>query len=128
MNETREYGVGFLVRNTLLRSIVPSTAGRERILSLQLHLSAGPVTLISAYAPTLSSSTEVKDKFYDNLAATIKKVPEREPLFILGDFNTRVGADHNSWSTCLGRFGIGKMNENCQRLLLLWSLCQQYIL
>ena len=116
-NETREYGVGFAVRNTLLRSIVPPTMGSERILSLQLHSSAGLVTLISAYAPTLSSTTEVKDKFYDELAATIKKVPEREPLFILGDFNARVGADNNSWPTCLGRFGIGKMNENGQRLL-----------
>ena len=50
LNETWEYGVGFAVRNTLLRSIVPPTVGSEIILSLQLHSSAGPVTLISAYA------------------------------------------------------------------------------
>ena len=105
------------MRNTLLRSIVPPTVGSERILSLQIHSSAGLVTLISACAPTLSSTTEVKDKFYDDLAATIKKVPEGEALFILRDFKARVGADHNSWPTCLGRFGIGKMNENGQRLL-----------
>ena len=37
LNETREYGVGFAVRNTLLRSIVPPTVGSERILSLLLH-------------------------------------------------------------------------------------------
>ncbi|XP_078233697.1 F-box/LRR-repeat protein 2 isoform X2 [Pogona vitticeps] len=117
LNETREHGVGFAVRNTLLRSIVPPIVGSERILSLQLHSSVGPVTLISAYAPTMSSTTEAKDKFYDDLAAAIKEVPEREPLFILRDFNTRVGAHHNSWPNCLGRFGIGKMNENGQRLL-----------
>ena len=35
LNETREYGVGFAVRNTLLRSIVPPTVGSEIILSLQ---------------------------------------------------------------------------------------------
>ena len=73
MNETREYGVGFAVRNTLLRSIISPTAGSERILSLQLYSSVGPVTLINAYAPTLSSTTQVEDKFYDDLAATIKK-------------------------------------------------------
>ena len=28
-----------------------------------------------------------------------------------------VGADHSSWPTCLGHFGIGNMNENGQRLL-----------
>ena len=128
LNETREYGVGFAVRNTLLRSIVPPTVGSERILSLQLHPSVGPVALISAYAPTLSSTTEVKDKFYDDLTATANKIPEREPLFILGDFNSKVGADHNSWPTCLGCFGIGKMNENGQCLEFCWYLCQRHVL
>ena len=41
LNETREYGVGFAVRNTLLRSIFPLTVGSERILSLQLPLISG---------------------------------------------------------------------------------------
>ena len=122
--------MGFAVRNTLLGSIVPPTVRSEIILSLQLHSSAGPVTLISAYAPTLSSTTEVKDKFYDNLAATIKKVPEREALFILRDFHTRVGADHNSWPTW--PFWHWKDERKwptlAEVLLLLWSLCQQHIL
>ena len=75
LNETREYGVAFVVRNTLLRSVVPPTVGSERIPSLQLHSSAGLVTLISAYAPTPSPTTEVKDKFCDDLE-TIKKISE----------------------------------------------------
>ncbi|XP_078250456.1 F-box and leucine-rich repeat protein 13 isoform X1 [Pogona vitticeps] len=112
LNETRQYGVGFAIRNTLRRTIFPSTVGSERILSLQLHSSGGPVTLISAYAPTLLSTTEVKDKFYDDLATTIKKIPKRESLFILGYFNARDGADHNSWPTCLGCFGIVTLYKN----------------
>ncbi|XP_050703781.1 uncharacterized protein LOC126989216 [Eriocheir sinensis] len=115
--EIREHGVGFAVKNTLLGTITPPTDGTERILSLQLNTSVGPATLISAYAPTLTSSTEAKDRFYDDLSFTISRVPEKEPLFILGDFNARVGADYTSWPTCLGHFGTGKMNENGQRLL-----------
>ena len=68
LNETRKYGVGFAVRNILLKSIVPPIVGSERILSLQLHSSAEPVTLISAYAPTLSSMTDVKNKFWQLLS------------------------------------------------------------
>ena len=79
-----------------------------------------------------SSGREVKDKFYDDLAATIKKVPEREALFILGDFNARVGADHNSWPTCLGCFGNWEDERKWPTLprvlLLSWSLCQQHVL
>ena len=44
-------------------------------------------------------------------------VPLQDPLFIFGDFNARVGADHSSWPTCLGHFRIGNMNENGQHLL-----------
>jgi len=116
-DETREHGVGFAVRNNLLDSIIPPTGGSERLLRLQLQTSAGPVSLISTYAPTLTSAPELKDRFYDDLSATVNEVPPHEPLFILGDFNARVGADHNSWPNCLGHFGIGKMNENGQRLL-----------
>jgi hypothetical protein len=35
-------------------------------------------------------------------------------LFFLGDFNARTGADHNSWPRSIGRFGVGKLNENGQ--------------
>jgi len=119
--EARLHGVGFAVKNSLLSAIEPPTDGTERILSLRLSTSAGYVTILSVYAPTLSSAPEVKDKFYEELDAAVGKVPETEHLFLLGDFNARVGRDHDSWPDCLGQFGIGKMNENGQRLLELCS-------
>ena len=91
--------------------------GPERFLKLQLQTFARLVSLICAYAPTLTSASELKDRFYEDLSAAISKVPPQEHLFIFGDFNGRVGADHSSWPTCLGHFGIGNMNENGQRLL-----------
>ena len=109
--------MGFAVRNKLLGPITPPAEGTERILSLRLQTSSGPVSLISTYAPTLVSTAEAKDKFYDDLSTAIRRIPDRELLFIAGDFNARVGVDHNSWPTCLGQFGIGKMNENGQSLL-----------
>ena len=100
-------------------SITPPAEGTQPILSLRLQTSSGPVSLISAYAPTLTSTAEAKDKVYDDLSAAIRRIPDRELLFIAGDFNARVGVNHNSWLTCLGQFGIGKVNENGQRLLQL---------
>lgn len=84
--EIRVHGVGFAIRNCLLGSIVPPTEGSERILKIQLQSAAGLVSLISAYAPTLASSTEEKDKFYDDLSSIIGEVPQQEPVFLLGDF------------------------------------------
>lgn len=45
----------------------------------------------------------------------------KEYLLLLGNFNARVGLDHDSWPSCLGRFGVCKINENGQRLLELCS-------
>ena len=47
----------------------------------------------------------------------VSTIPTNEHLFLLGDFNDRVGADHESWPDCLGHFGGGNMNDNGQRLL-----------
>ena len=112
--EHREYGVGFAVRNSLLSMIEPGSNGSERLLTLRLNTTAGPVTLVSVYAPTMSATSDIKDEFYENLAAIISSVPNNEQLVLLGDFNPRMGADHDTWPSCLGQFGVGKMNENGQ--------------
>ena len=69
-SEKKNHGVAFAVRNTLLQKVEPPTAGSARLLSMCLNTDTGPVTLITAYAPTLIASAESKDKFYcelDNL-------------------------------------------------------------
>lgn len=115
--EPREHGVGFAVKNNLLSMVELGRGGSERLLSLRLNTSEGPVTLVSVYAPTLSSTPEAKDDFYENLSSTITNTPSTEQLVLLGDFNARVGTDTDSWPSCLGPFGVGKLNENGQRLL-----------
>ena len=78
--EHREYGVGFAVRNSLLSMIEPGSNGSERLLTLRLNTTAGPVTLVSVYAPTMSATSDTKDEFYENLAAIISSVPNNEQL------------------------------------------------
>ena len=116
-NEARQHGVGFAIKNTLVAFIEPPSSGTERILALRLSTSLGPVHIFSVYAPTLRSTHEEKDKFYEALDQAISSIPKNEALYLLGDFNARVGADHEAWSSCLGYFGRGKINENGQRLL-----------
>ena len=74
-------------------------------------------TLISAYAPTITNSDEVKDRFYIDLKDTILAVPRTDKLIILGDFNARVGRDHTSWKGVIGKHGVGKCNTNGLLLL-----------
>ncbi|XP_076059404.1 uncharacterized protein LOC143036032 [Oratosquilla oratoria] len=72
-----EHGVGFAVRNTLLSMVEPGDKGSERLMTLRLHTSEGPVTLVSAYAPTLTSTAEAKDEFYINISNIINENGQR---------------------------------------------------
>jgi hypothetical protein len=113
----REHGVGFAVRNDLLKAIEKPQGVSERIMVLRVNTNSGYITAISAYAPTLTSSDEAKDQFYDQLQETVRGVKSSDRLYILGDFNARVGQDRIAWPDCIGEHGIGKQNENGQRLL-----------
>ena len=59
--ESREHRVGFAVRNSLLRMVGPSRGGSEHLLTLCLNSITGSVTLISMYAPTLSTTPDTMD-------------------------------------------------------------------
>jgi len=119
--DVREYGVGFAVRNSLLDKVQLGSTGTERLLSLQLNTSDGLVNLLCVYAPTLMASDDIKEDFYNQLDSVINGFQKREVLILLGDFNARVGSDNEAWPTCLGHFGVGKCNDNGQRLLELCS-------
>ena len=120
--ERREAGVGFAIRSHLARKLAKLPEGiNDRLMSLQLPLeNKKSVTLISAYAPTMTNPEDIKDKFYEELDTLISAVPQSEKLFILGDFNARVGTDHQTWEGIIGRHGTGKCNSNG---LLLLKLC-----
>ena len=51
--------------------------------------------LFSAYATTLPSKNEANDCFYQSLDEALYHIPRNDKLFLLGDFNARVGQNRN---------------------------------
>ena len=96
-DEPRVHGVGFAVNNKLVHMVEPGSTKSERIMHIKLNTDLGPTNLLSVNAPTLTSSTNAKDTFYSQLDDAIKHIPNNEVLILLG--------------------GVGKCNENGQRLL-----------
>jgi len=82
-------------------------------------------TLISAYAPTLDAEEESKDRFYSQLHTLFQSIPHDDKIILLGDFNARVGRNHQLWQGIMGRHGVGKCNDNGLRLL---TFCSQHSL
>ena len=118
------HGVGFAIRTRLVKSLEgKNPVGiNERLMTMTFPLEGSTLSIISAYAPTLNHSDEVKDSFYGSLGDAIDEVPASHKLLVLGDFNARVGSDHINWENTIGRHGVGNVNTNGTRLL---SLCAQ---
>ena len=76
------------------------------------------MTLICAYAPTLTAEEHINDQFYEELDEALRSVNARDKIILLGDFNARVGRRSDLWNA-IG----GKMNANGLRLL---SLCSEH--
>ncbi|VDM04550.1 unnamed protein product [Schistocephalus solidus] len=79
-------------------------------------------TIISAYAPPMTSSDAAKDKFYKRLHTLLATVPKADKIIVVGDLNTRVGTDHAAWQGVLGPHGLGSCIDNDLFLLqALWN-------
>ena len=79
---------------------------------MHIELSQGRrATLISTYAPTLNAAEQDKEEFNENLNRATSSVPRQNKLFVLGDFNARVGRDHVAWDQVLGRHGVVKCKQ-----------------
>ena len=69
-------------------------------------------TIVSAYAPTMTYPDEEKERFPESLKATIGRVPRSDKLIVLGDFNARVGRNHETRERGIGHHGMGNENAN----------------
>ena len=74
----------------------------------------------------MTNTDEVKYKFYDDLDSGISAKPRTDKLILLGDFNARLGTDHQTWEGVIGTEGIGKCNSN--GLLLLKKYAEHELL
>ena len=114
--EIRQHGVGFAIRNDLAAKLTENPVGiSERLMTLRFPAANNTfVNIIAVYAPTLNSSDNLKDTFYETLVATLSKIPKRERIILLGDFNARVGRGQDSelWPGIIGKHGTDSINSN----------------
>ena len=76
------------------------------------------ITVIQVCAPT--SNAEEAERFYEDLQDLLELTPKNDVLFIIGDWNAKVGSQETSGVT--GKFGLGVQNEAGQRLI---EFCQE---
>ena len=73
---------------------------------------------IQVYAPT--SNAEEAEQFYEDLQNLLELKHTKDVLFIIGDWNAKVGSQETPGVT--GKFGLGVQSEAGQRLI---EFCQE---
>ena len=72
------------------------------------------ITVIQDYAPTSNTEEAEVEWFYEDLQDLLELTPKTYVLFIIGDWNVKVGSQEILGVT--GKFGLGVQNEEGQRL------------
>ena len=78
---------------------------------------------IQVYAPTTNAEEAEVKQFYKDLQDLLELTPKKDVLFIIGDWNAKVGSQEIPGVT--GKFGLGVQNEAGQRLT---EFCQENVL
>ena len=88
------------------------------MISVRFQSKAFNITVIQAYAPT--SKAEEAEWCYEDLQDLLELTPKKDVLFIIGDWNAKVGSQETPGVT--GKFGLGVQNEAGQSLI---EFCQE---
>ena len=78
------------------------------------------ISVIQVYAPTSNAEEAEVKWFYEDLQDLLELTPPEDVLFIIGDWNAKVGSQ--AIPRVKGKFGLGVQNEAGQRLI---EFCQE---
>ena len=78
------------------------------------------ITVIQAYAPTSNAEEAEVEQFYEDIQDLLEQTPKKDVLFIIGDWNAKVGSQEAPGVT--DKFSLGVQNEAGQRLI---EFCQE---
>ena len=81
-----------MVNKRVRNAVLGCNLKNDRMISVHLQGKSFNITVIQVYAPT-SNAEEIEDElFYEDLQDLSELTPKKDVLFILGDWNAKVGS------------------------------------
>ena len=109
-------GVGCMIKKSKLNDILKWQGYTERILAIELKDARNEIlTCIIAYGPNENEKADSKDQFWEELTLITEQC--RGTIYIVGDFNARVGSRDKNYETELGKYGENTRSNNGCKLL-----------
>ena len=86
------------------------------MISVRLQGKPFNITVIQVYVPTSNAEEAEVEWFYEDLQNLLELTPKKDVLFIIGDWNAKVGSQEIPGVT--GKFSLGVQNEAGQRITI----------
>ena len=115
----RRNGVAIIVNKRVRNAVLGCNLKNDRMISVRFQGKPFNIMVIQVYALTSNAEEAEVERFYEDLQDLLVLTPQKEVLFIIGDWNAKVGSQETPGVT--GKFGLGVQNEAGQRLI---EFCQ----
>ncbi|XP_068223136.1 craniofacial development protein 2-like [Palaemon carinicauda] len=110
-DEKGRSGVAVFLNKVIKENILEVERKNCRIIKIKLCFSGHIVNVISAYAPQVGCSKDLKKRFWEELEEIVSSIKLDERLIIGGDLNGHIGCNPENISKIHGGHGMGKMNK-----------------
>ena len=101
----RRNEVAITVNKRVRNAVLGCNLKNDRMISVCLQGKPFSITVIQVYAPTRNAEENEVDWFYEDLQDLLELTPQKNVLFIIGDWNAKVGSQETPGVT--GKFGFG---------------------
>ena len=102
-------GVALIITKRVLNAVLGCNLKNHRMISVCFQGRPFNITVIQVYAPTSNAEEAEVEWFYEDLQDLLELTPQKDVLFIIGDWNEKVGSQETPGVT--GKFGLGVQNE-----------------
>ena len=116
----RRNGVAMMVSKRVRNAVLGRSLRKNRMISFRFQGKPLNITVIQVYAPISNAEKAEVERFYEDLQGLLELRLQKDVLFIIGDWNAKVGSQETPGVT--GKFGLGIQNEAGQRLT---EFCQE---
>ena len=99
-----------MVSKRVQNAVLGCSLKSNRMISVRFQNKPFNVTVIQVYAPTSNTDKAEVERFYEDLQDLLELTTKKNVLFIIGDWNAKVGSQEIAGVT--GKFGLGvKMKQ-----------------
>ena len=109
-----------MVNKRVRDAVLGCNLKNDRMISVRFQGKLFNIMVIQVYAPTSNAEEAEVEWFYKDLQDLLELTPKKDVLFIIGDWNAKVGSQETPGVT--GKFGLGVQNDAGKMLI---ELCQE---